>query len=146
VQPLYVPATNFVFNLGLRLGGPSRSWLHTDTDAMVAALRDEGLPFIAPPQSPEDFTRWSAAHDRPDEYSREALAYSLVAAGRFAEALERLDRLATLRADAIDWQRVIAQRASRLATLCRGETDAAQALLRGWESQTAAALGIEDIA
>lgn len=144
VQPLYAPSSTVSFNLGKRLGGPSRTWSLDDAEALVMAVREEGLPYIGQISSPADLANWCELHSSTDPYSVEARAYSLVADGRFAEGSRALEELASNLSSQVGWMAEIKERASQLATRLRKDPHAALDLLSTWEVFTIASLGIQD--
>jgi hypothetical protein len=145
VQPLYVPSPTVAFNLGRRLGGPSRTWSVSESDALAVAVKDEGRAFFGPQASPESLADWDLLMGCSDPYAMEARAYSLVASGRFVEGAEALRELAGSLLSGTPWMREIEARAERLAGLAVNEPGAAQELLNEWEAETAATLHVQDL-
>jgi hypothetical protein len=145
VQPLYAPASTVVFDFGMRLGGPSRTWSAGDADALAKVVRDEGVPFFSPVSSPEALTVWSYLDCRGDPYAREAKAYSLIASGKFSDGVQALRELAGSLSREIEWMNRMKKRAERLASLAETNPTAAHELLAMWESETVSALRVQDL-
>ncbi|WP_428263332.1 hypothetical protein [Haliangium sp.] len=147
VQPLYVPRTSIVLNLGDRLGGGCKTWRAEEADEAAAVVKEKGVPFFGPITSPEALASWEYLDGRPDEYGQEAKAYSLIAAGRLVEGIRALRELADfLRGDdEMPWDTEKRQRAERLAALAESNPPAAHELLAQWEAETVSALRIQDV-
>lgn len=145
VQPLYVPATTIVLSLGVRLGGQSRAWGTEDTAAIAAAARDEGTRFFEPIASPDALSTWQLLDHRPDEYAREARAFSLLLSGYVDEATQCLRQLAGSLVGVAPWIREMRERDEGLATLAESDPHAAIELVGRWESETVAALRLGNV-
>lgn len=146
VQPLYVPGQHVVFNLGKRLGGGAKTWTLDGMMGLLAAVQKEARPFLEGISSPEALLKWDFIHAYSGHFREQACAYSLVALGRMSEGSQALRRLAHALAGGRPWMIEIAREAERLAELADHDPKAAQELLTRWESETACALGIQDIA
>lgn len=145
VQPLYAPASTVAFDLGKRLGGPSKTWSAADSEALAVTVRNEGEPFFSPVSSPKALASWSFLNDRSDPYAREAKAYSLVASGRLLEAVRALAELASSLSGGTAWMIEMQKRARHLANLIETNPVAGCKLLDTWESETVSALRIHDV-
>ncbi|WP_428262363.1 hypothetical protein [Haliangium sp.] len=150
VQPLYVPSTEVVLLLGDRLGGGCKTWRVDEAEAAVAAIREEGVPFFGPIDSPEKLASWEYLDGKRNVHIREVKAYSLIAVGRFVEGIQALRQLAdSLREDdgeeMLPWDIEMRERAERLAALAETNPPAAHELLAEWEAETVSALRLQDV-
>ncbi len=152
VKPLYVPSTHVTFTFGGRLGtlqgGQERWWRlsenneHEVMSEVLAAIGDEGLPFLKQLESPADLAhKGGAVTHAPDNIRvMEAVAYSSILAGEYHDALETLDRLPKIVAQMDPklsaWPREIAERAGRVRDALVHDPRGALALLDEWEAQT----------
>ncbi|WP_428263656.1 hypothetical protein [Haliangium sp.] len=146
VQPLYVPRTMIVLSLGDRLGGGCKTWGTDEAEAAAAVVREEGVPFFGPITSPERFVEWEYLKGKRNRYTREAKAYSFIAAGRLLEGIRELRSFAdSLRDEKVDWFIEMKERAERLAALAESNPPAAHQLLAQWEAETVTALRLQDV-
>lgn len=145
VQPLYAPASTVTFDLGKRLGGPSKTWSLGATDEVATVVREEGVPFFDPVSSPEALSHWTFLDGRTDPYAREAKAYSLVASGHFSEGSQALRELARSLSGRTAWMIEMRKRTEQLADLAETNPTGAHKLLATWESKTVSALGVQDV-
>lgn len=147
VQPLFVPKTTVVLGLGKRLGSGTRTWAVEEADVAAVAARNEGLPFFGPVSSPEALANWEYLDGLTDARSREVKAYSLVASGRLAEGIQALRELAESLSgeEEIEWIIEVRKQAEHLADLAETNPTAAHELLAKWESETIAALRVQDV-
>jgi hypothetical protein len=146
VQPLYVPASTIVFDLGKRLGGMSATWSVDVPEALATMIEREGLPFCKPINSPEAVADWELLNGRCDAFALEAKAYSLIAAGRVDESLSVVDRLERELTGEIPWIVETRRRAKSLAASAATDLAKAHAQLASWESETRAQLDLMSVA
>jgi hypothetical protein len=142
VQPLYVPAPCVVLSLGERIRGTSQLWGIDDIDALDAVVRAE-VGFFADLHSPEALAEWELLQHGTDEYSRQALAYSLVLSNQEARALPLLRELATC--DGTAWRVAIGACCAELAALVETNPKDAVDLIDHWEAETVAAMRVDDV-
>lgn len=145
VQPLYVPATAIVLDLGKRLGRSTRTWTASDSAELASVARDESA-FFASASSVESLCTWTELDHRRDDFSREVRAYSLLLCGRVAEAVAQLRSLAaSYPEDDRPFVTEARHRNAELAALAESSLDAAVAQLDAWEAKTIAALRVADL-
>lgn len=147
VQPLFVPSSSVVLNLGQRLGGTSRTWTAADVEGAASEVLNEGMEFFGPISSPAALACWSFLDARPDEYAREARAYALVACGQNLRGSQALRVFAaSLPVSGPGWISEKRRRAEELARMAEADGEASQELLRQWEKETKCALRVGTLA
>ncbi len=153
VFPLYVPADDINFTFGKRLGGLSQRWELSEGEALdhlAARVRlsmdKEGLPFLKSAITPAELAH--VAHKMASEnnpYVQQAVGYSLIIAGRNAEAREVLSVLySTLEniTPNLDWHSDMMQRSLFLQELLDTNPSQAKLTLQQWERNTVKNLGL----
>jgi len=162
VQPLYVPDDCIVFNIGSRLGIMAglgdKWWDYTPEresiimDEILSLMKQHGVPFLQRIQTPQDLVeeikRRFPEEDYPDSYYNEIIAFSLILAGKFEEALQELNRLIyVLKEDPElrEWEIERMKRAERLRDmLMEDKKEEAIQLLKEWTVYTARNLRLEE--
>jgi hypothetical protein len=143
IQPLYVPAEHFYFNLGVRLktaDGRER-WRIGQEDMpedVITAIHKKGLPFIGPIDTPQKLADWVERMGEMDDYCFvEARAYSLVAAGDFKRAVRPLERIIEiLDSTEIPWAPPRVKLAREMLHLCKVAPQRATNVLDTWRETT----------
>lgn len=148
VQPLYVPSDCVIFNFGTRLYGRwGEGWTldrqdegATMTDVLVS-IKEKGLPFLAPVQTPGDLARKaSLVGGYPNTpHTAEAVAYSFVLAHEYPEALQALDRFRTILAThdlTNPWLAEMQRRSELVRDRLERNPHEAIELLEEWNEQT----------
>jgi len=150
LQPLFVPANHFVFNVGWRLGGESHSWKADEPrlqSSLTTALQREALPFLSRVQSLSDVVLCAQSlRESGDPYVQQAIAYSFARNEDIVQATDALTALIELlkRRGDYAWQHEMARRAASLKKQLQDAPSDAQRMLEGWESDTAKKLGLEE--
>ena len=142
IQPLYVPSTVLSFNMGKRVGGPSRTWAPDEVPALVEAVRIEALPWIGPFQSPTAVVESSELSSSHNLHVREAIAYSLIASEELRSGIDRLEALCDALTDTVPWQLEMLGRARELCRMAKADPTEAMARLLAWQSSTIEALDL----
>lgn len=159
VQPLYVPLDDIVFTFGRALGDwsvPTEDERPTMAE-VTAAIRHDGLPLLESIRDPADLLVHGRKLASPlDPLAAEGVAYAAILAEAAPATVEALiERMVTLaREDAedlakyadddedFDYVRERIERADLVLDAYRRSLDEAVALLRRWEADTRAALGV----
>jgi hypothetical protein len=151
VQPLYVPAKNVTFNLGKRIGGGSgKRWRLDESniaEKIVAAIEEEGLSLLESTGTPEGLCSWiDSLPAYNDPYVRQAKAYSLAAAHRLKEAFAEFKELRISLNSSVPWMAEMSSRAASLSELLESDPSRVDAELLKCRSETAANLGLSELA
>jgi hypothetical protein len=154
VQPLYVPCSHIILSFGTRLGF---GWeLTKENENEVAAklltcIRNEGLPWLEPLQTPADFANniaTSTTMYKPDGlHLLRAIAYSQALVGDFQKALGTLKHLfATYDSPGPadpEWQHNLFKEVNCFRDTLLQDHAAAQALLKRWRVETLEAIRLK---
>lgn len=149
--PLFVPASNVSFNLGMRLrtpGGGDR-W-STDMPNLIADLsavvEREALPFLSGINAPKDLAEAAGKFQAVnDPYVQQAIAYAWARDGDIKRAVDQLDKLKNLLDIKVPWQRVMSDRAEELKAKLLDEPAKAKVQLETWEAETIKCLGLANL-
>lgn len=147
LQPMFVPASHIIFNIGWRLGGGSHRWDIKDANIqneLGAALKREVLPFLKRVESAQDFV--AAIESLPisaDAYARQATAYAWAMAGNVERSVEEIEKLVRMLNVKVSWQNEMVERAEMIKKKLLDDPSKAQAQLEAWESATLQNLGLE---
>jgi hypothetical protein len=150
IQPLFVPAEHFSFNVGWRLGGGAYTW---DADAagviseLVAEVKREALPFLSSVQSPRDVASAAASLLKSgDVYVQQAIAYAFARAGdvqHAVTALAQLERMLDAK-EQYPWQTEMERKAKTLKLELRENSAVVLRQLESWEAETIKELALKE--
>jgi hypothetical protein len=147
VQPLFIPAEEFHFDFGWRIG--ARSW-NADTPNLVRelgmAIKAEAVPFLTKISTPMDVAEAAMAlRKRGNPNIQRAIAYSFARAGETQKAIAVLDDFLRRMPAKIttDWFLEDARRAEILRDELERDPVAAQRRLLAWEARTKQNLRLE---
>jgi hypothetical protein len=147
LMPLSVPADHLYFTFGDRVrrtGGGDR-WsvdmpdLVTD---LVAALRQQALPFLAKGETIEGFIEVAKAGPQTGR-TLEGLGYALARSGNAKQAIEVFDRIPSMLDASIAWQRELGDQVRTLSVDLAKNPEKVQQQLAEQEEDTVRNLGLE---
>jgi hypothetical protein len=148
-QVLCVPSDIVYFNLGWRL--ENRRWSTdnaTGLEDLAAAIRNKGLPFLEPIQTPRDAALAAKLiHHLPYDEVQRAVAYAFARNGDRQQAIRELESYLAAHAELqSDLDYVVARvaEARALKEQLLKEPSAALRQLQEWEDATRAALGLRE--
>jgi hypothetical protein len=148
VQPLYVPSDHIFFLFGKRLNGRcGQGWTMDRQDEggimadVLASIKEQGLPFLAPLQTPRDLARnFPLVGGRAKSpNAAEAVAYSFILAHEHSEAhlaLHRLRAILTAADLTIPWLAEMLKRSELVRERLERDPEQAIELLEEWNEQT----------
>jgi hypothetical protein len=142
--PLCVPAKQFHFTFGHRLGGNGR-WDSMDPMLLPNLSKElqKERPFLLGLSKPIDVSKaLKPLAELRNPHSLEAFAYTLILAGQVKAAADTLNDLLSAIDKAIIWQQEIASRAILIRDKLRSQPESASEQLATWERETARDLGI----
>ena len=150
-MPLYVPARHLHFTFGHRVG---HMWDAEEEglDANLGSAMQKDAPFLRSLRTPIDVAdalKPLTTRDRTTDYINphcyEALAYSLVRAGKTGAALKVIGKLLNSANPTVEWETEIRSRARLISELLSQNLELALKQLSAWELETIRSLGLEDI-
>ena len=146
LQPLFVPSSRLVFNVGWRVGGGAHRWDARSPhllEELGSEIAGEPLAFLNRAQTPGDVAALAASLQKTqDPYVQQVIAFALARAGDCTRAVAELRALVALLDDRIEWQGEMAERARRLSAQLRDDPSAAAHQLERWEIDTSRLLGL----
>jgi hypothetical protein len=145
--PMYIPRNHLSFTFGDRLrNGTTDIWETTDQN-FLEDLRRSTMEVASYLHTLADIEAIIAEIrkriERPNPHVHEAYAYSLIKAGRAAEAYSAIDVLLTLIKPDVPWQRELQQRAMLIRSLLDESAHQALEQLTVWENHTLRSLKLE---
>jgi hypothetical protein len=160
VQPLYLPGSTFLFNMGWRLGG--RAWIiddHTVSDDLVAAISSQALPFLSSVKTPLDLAgavirtpflaQTSPEGQAPtrinDPVCVRMRLYSLIYAEKSADAFAEFEKLKNLLTLQFEWENAILQEAASILELSSHYPDQAVRKMEEWKIETMRILRLDTL-
>jgi hypothetical protein len=135
-EPLYVPpVTSCSRWVSASVAARARGTPASSKNIQRAALT-EGIPFLSQVRSSNELADWAFLLENRGEHPLQIRDYALVAAGRWPEATQDLERLISTLHDGTGWMGEIRDRAARLLELVRETPDEASRLLASWQEGT----------
>lgn len=141
VQPLFEPPPFILsFNVGERLGGPSRTWSLDEGPELAALAARDGPPFWRHSSSAEELATWLSTITPPDLYVLRARGLALIVAEQYSEAVRALDNVCAEIGSATGWAAEMRQQCESLRALVEENPSVALETLRKWEQENVRAL------
>lgn len=151
LMPLCIPQESLTFDLGIRLGGGTRTWNNrdlADSDELCALVTEEVMPHFAGLQDPLSVQQALdlLTRETSNAFYFEAHGYIAARYGVPEVAIRSLNRVLELVPQKQTWEIEMRSRARRLLRMLHEDLDGARGLLDGWRKLTLENLGLAQLA